>query len=947
MRRRIEMKSYRKPFILMTILLFYFNFTLISYGLEIKTHEKINLKISGLKFEGFLLNSYLKNQLGFKDGIEEIYNKLSIKELLRDGGRYEDIPAWYLIYLRSVNHYHNPLTENGFHGWFYRGVLSGDSSKDWAQKPLGAQNPGGHYSWYDVRDYFYKGLTSPTKTEREKYFAETFRGLGQLMHLVQDASVPEHTRDDFHTKGYEKWVSNNIDINGISPTIFEKSILNRSTSDHPISNIFDTNRYNGTNPGETVGGQIGLTEYTNANFFSEDTINSTKFPYPKIKGNTTTDIRPYKGPSGLYDRQYFLKKCCGETNEGKGYLLSAVDYYDYWRNDPSVSLNLPPFPIPVLDENVYNEYAQFLLPRAIGYSAGLLGYFFRCELRVEQTDTKQNGDIEFTITNLTEDPLGAGLFYLFYDNIMGERKEIVLNGRLVLNLIQNGQQKVTFTPPNDFELGKKNQYMLVYKGQLGSEEMAIVGKYISEPIQLQGVMATYSFEHNKIFFKGNDFKIYIDLNGIVDNCNDGGGDNDRRYLSLAYGQPEISSLEGFSLLEENGKYGAFIIQWGNQTYIYKFKVTNQSQGNETYTWKYTDTLCYPSLTPGYPGCWTEFQEEYTYDKYLFEWVREELPTSSIGLMVFRGFKVYSNVGKNIRELDQLKWAIGGAKSPAFIGSADAKYLYWYDRGETNPSWHAIETGITGGASGGDIYNCVFALNDEGTAITDCIAAWNRPHGNIMQGFDYWDWYVTDESNATTYLYREYSPRRYGGANLLKWSPTDRKGGGIFSLNTDGTIKTDRVNIITGVIDWYGVGKTAYRLDGVWYTEDNVPSSYYPSAKYPFGAVRGKELLHGMQWAETLPCPAVDEKEIPWSYDMFRGFHHIKTLYWYYGRTFPYHTDAPMAYFKGRVYGQEDILGFSRVLREIDWEDEGKYGIKFRDYWNFISDFAVIPIGGIK
>lgn len=31
----------------------------------------------------------------------------------------------------------------------------------------------------------------------------------------------------------------------------------------------------------------------------------------------------------------------------------------------------------VLDSRVYEDYAALLLPRAIGYSAGLLDYFFR------------------------------------------------------------------------------------------------------------------------------------------------------------------------------------------------------------------------------------------------------------------------------------------------------------------------------------------------------------------------------------------------------------------------------------------------------------------------------------------------------------------------------------------------------------------------------------------
>ena len=73
-------------------------------------------------------------------------------------------------------------------------------------KPVGAQGEES-YSWHDVRSYYYQALTAADKTTRENNFAKTFRGLGQVMHLVQDMSVPAHTRDGQHIfgEGYETW----------------------------------------------------------------------------------------------------------------------------------------------------------------------------------------------------------------------------------------------------------------------------------------------------------------------------------------------------------------------------------------------------------------------------------------------------------------------------------------------------------------------------------------------------------------------------------------------------------------------------------------------------------------------------------------------------------------------------------------------------------------------
>ncbi len=149
-----------------------------SNALEPPTLMDINEHIAKNTFDGFSLDSCLKDQLGIQEGIEKNFYSLRAWQLLREGGQKEDIPYWYMSYLRSVNHFHNPLNDEGFGGIWGTGFLSGESSIQWSQKPLGTQSPGGHYSWYDVRDYFHKALTATDKTTRERNFADTFRGLG-------------------------------------------------------------------------------------------------------------------------------------------------------------------------------------------------------------------------------------------------------------------------------------------------------------------------------------------------------------------------------------------------------------------------------------------------------------------------------------------------------------------------------------------------------------------------------------------------------------------------------------------------------------------------------------------------------------------------------------------------------------------------------------------------
>ncbi len=176
------------------------------YALEVETHSAINNYIADENsiINGFSLDKYLKDNLGLKDGVKTTFNSLMIKKWISDGGKTEDKPtSWCAPWWRPRNHFHNPIDNSGFSGVWDTGFYSGISAIEWALQPAGSQSCG-YYSWYDARSYYYTALTALDKSTRETNFAKTFRALGQVMHLVQDMSVPEHTRNDGHYFGYDK-----------------------------------------------------------------------------------------------------------------------------------------------------------------------------------------------------------------------------------------------------------------------------------------------------------------------------------------------------------------------------------------------------------------------------------------------------------------------------------------------------------------------------------------------------------------------------------------------------------------------------------------------------------------------------------------------------------------------------------------------------------------------
>lgn len=72
--------------------------------------------------------------------------------------------------------------------------------------------------------------------------------------------------------------------------------------------------------------------------------------------------------------------------------LAAYSYFDYEMQKYNVNKR-----VYTLNNFVHQEYAQFLIPRAVGYSAGLLNYFFHGKLEITPPDQQVYGVIDGSI----------------------------------------------------------------------------------------------------------------------------------------------------------------------------------------------------------------------------------------------------------------------------------------------------------------------------------------------------------------------------------------------------------------------------------------------------------------------------------------------------------------------------------------------------------------------
>jgi hypothetical protein len=427
----------------------------MSYDNE-TTHKKITEET--VKWSS--LDSLLKGNLGIIKGYKEKVNGKTIIEWLSYGSYLEDVPD-----CRASNHFHDPLkpwsqSYMTDEPWYIK-LACFDwkkySNVTWATGSLTPPPDGQKASfskvpayepinWDKARQNYYNALISSANNKgayaysRPYYLVETFKALGQVMHLLEDMAVPAHTRNDFRAHLIDK---SDAEINSLNPLKWKKQPYEYYVQNHPelvtnpnatpifpsfsntkLTDFWDTDKYNGSNPSNLS--DIGLAEFSNANYFSDFTIYPNNaptpehiFPYPYIKESgiyggyqICTDLPPAPEYGTDLYRKYISRKikgsCSQITPERKVDHFAAVSLLDEDKTNLMSISSLRLW----LDENVHKTYANELLPAAIGYSAKLLDYFFRGDIRLSYETIGTPG---YVITNYTGEKL-EGRFTVYYDN---------------------------------------------------------------------------------------------------------------------------------------------------------------------------------------------------------------------------------------------------------------------------------------------------------------------------------------------------------------------------------------------------------------------------------------------------------------------------------------------------------------------------------------------------
>ena len=261
--------------------------------------------------------------------------------------------------LRALNHFYDPVHD--------KGVFNNLTAKDWAMNTK-AQRDWDKLAWIWNSGYTLTPLfVSPSDYSWERNIYEFIygskerglKGLGHILHLMEDMAVPDHTRDDPHPP-------------------YGDSVLHQASPYEHFANKFDReNIYFSLKVGRkgfVECGSIGeclysLALYSNKNFFSKDSILSEEFNSPEIlfeKSESSPD-----GTSVVYGYN------------GNGYrLVKVVRKHDLKTGATQVIYSLEDARYLVL-----SDYWNHLGLQAVSHGARVVELFF--EAIEEEKKTKE------------------------------------------------------------------------------------------------------------------------------------------------------------------------------------------------------------------------------------------------------------------------------------------------------------------------------------------------------------------------------------------------------------------------------------------------------------------------------------------------------------------------------------------------------------------------------
>lgn len=371
--------------------------------------------------------------------------------LMRGAIREDDVPhpfgdnpmddPYDALQFRVFNHFFDPISGSPL----TVGITFGKIAPQWAigstdifsalNTPDASRK--NHFTVFDAREAMYRALTgmnkqgnpvATTDTQRNKYWATTFRALGDVVHLLQDMAQPQHTRNDPHSGGKYDGSGTLDGIRG-HKSVYENYIESRARGDSfttsgfvdPFSTpsitvqtqpltynsyatipTFNNYLYFYTTQATAILARQGLADYSNRGFFSAGTnLGANIYSYPSNSPNapntytTSLSYQDWNGqPLPLPFALTFVSGNVPDSLNAGATTAAKLTTYSVWDE---FLLKKGIQATYTLNRYNYDDMASLLIPRAVAYSAGLINYFFRGKMQISLPDEGLYGIVDHSL----------------------------------------------------------------------------------------------------------------------------------------------------------------------------------------------------------------------------------------------------------------------------------------------------------------------------------------------------------------------------------------------------------------------------------------------------------------------------------------------------------------------------------------------------------------------
>lgn len=395
------------------------------------------------------------------------------------------------------------------------------ASPDWALEDT-SDISDQEFSFAEARKRLHEALTDTT--DRAVKFGKMFETLGHVIHHLQDMAQPQHVRNDPH--GIEARYEHYVKLRG------EEGPPVSFTGYAPVTFDFTQRTARAFWASGQSGIGEGIAEFTSRNFVSTDTNltaspaglvptpaeigPNSRYPFPNGQGATVTiedwstlitdrppPQNPFLQPSALDGKVVFVRTPVVDYLTGQQEVNPRTSSWGIY--DPDLTgLNVPVDCKPVDPDNPCQTKAIFtlndfnfdqaqkrLLPRAVGYSAGLIDYFFRTiinadgspVLRLTSTDLG-TGTGTLRVANTSAEDMVGGTLELFYDNRTSGLRESA--GSVSLSVPAGGDVTIAEGGAINFAQLRENgpingAVVVVYRGPMGAETDAVAARVCDCP----------------------------------------------------------------------------------------------------------------------------------------------------------------------------------------------------------------------------------------------------------------------------------------------------------------------------------------------------------------------------------------------------------------------------------------------------------------------------------